>query len=660
MAKNYFVFDIETRSECDLKKCGAAEYARHPTTGAFCVSWANGPKNELFKAPIESWSPVLGGRKEFLIEKLLDPDTILVAHNASFERAITRFVLSRILKEPRLQNLEADRFLCTASMACSLGLPRSLEGACSSLDLGEKKDGEGRKLILKYTKPRKATAGNSAKWHNDLNDLKRIIQYCENDVKAEVELLLSIPELSDFERRLWILDQKINERGFQVDRGLVLACLKLIEQEKALIEARTVELSKGEIPSTTQRDKTLEWLKSKGVNLPNLQAKTVRDFLATGEGIDEAREILSLRQSASKTSTAKYEAFEARSRFDGRSRDNLIFHSASTGRWAGSGVQMQNLPRSKTKDTDQLAEVLRLKDLELARLLYGDPMSAISDALRSCFVASPGKELFVVDYSSIEVRVLFWLAGHEEGLKSFREGRDLYVEMAARIFKKAAKDISKEERALGKAVILGCGYSMSAGKFYETCKLFGMKVSEDLAKLAVDTYREVHSPVVELWKKFSSTTIAAVQNKKTYNCGKVKWGMDGDFLFMELPSARRLSYYRPSLRNEATPWGEMRPCLYPWAQNGLTRKWEQYKFYGALGVENACQAISRDLIADAMLKAEGAGFEVLLSVHDELIAERKIGERELKDFEKIMLETPVWASGLPIAVEGFKSRRYRK
>ena len=303
---------------------------------------------------------------------------------------------------------------------------------------------------------------------------------------------------------------------------------------------------------------------------------------------------------------------------------------------------------------------LARETLENIRLFYGDPMSVMSNLLRSCIVASQGKELFVVDYSSIEVRVLFWLAGHEGGLKSFREGRDLYVEMAAKIFKKAEKDITKEERALGKAVILGCGYSMSAPKFYETCKLFGMNVSEDLAKLAVDTYRKVHAPVVELWKKFSSTSIAAVQNKKTYNCGKVKWGMDEDFLFMELPSSRRLSYYRPSLRNEATPWGEMRPCLYPWAQNGLTRKWEQYKFYGALGVENACQAISRDLIADAMLKAEDARFEVLLSVHDELIAERKIGERELKDFEKIMLETPAWASGLPIAVEGFKSRRYRK
>lgn len=658
--KEYFVFDIETRSECDLKKCGAAEYARHPTTSVFCVSWAYGPKCEIMKAPVESWSPVLGGRKDFLIEKLLDPNIILVAHNASFERAITRFVLSRLLNVPRLHDLGPDRFVCTASMACSLGLPRSLEGACSSLDLGEKKDAEGRKLILKYTKPRKPTVGNKAKWHNDLNDLKRIIQYCENDVRAEVELLLSIPELSDFERQLWILDQKINERGFQVDRDLVLACLKLIEEEKALIEKRTIELSKGEIPSTTQRDKTLEWLKSKSVNLSNLQAKTVRDFLATDEGDSAAREILSLRQSASKTSTAKYEAFEARSRSDGRSRDNLIFHSASTGRWAGSGVQMQNLPRSKTKDTDHLAEALRTKDLELTRLLYGDPMSAISDALRSCFVASPGCELFVVDYSSIEVRVLFWLAGHEEGLKAFLEGKDLYVEMAAKIFKKLPKDVTKEERALGKAVILGCGYSMSAYKFYETCKMFGLNVSEELAKLAVSTYREVHSPVVELWKKFSNTSLAAVQNRKTYNCGKVKWGLDGKFLFMELPSNRRLSYYKPSIRNEATPWGEMRPSLYPWAQNGLTRKWEQYKFYGALGVENACQAISRDLIADAMIKAENAGFEVLLSVHDELIAERKIGERDLKDFEKIMLNTPEWAKGLPIAVEGFKSFRYRK
>ena len=660
MSKEYFVYDLETRSECDLKKCGAAEYARHPTTTIFCVSWAMGTKEVLKDAPVHSWSPVFGGPKHVLHGMLLNKDVTLVAHNAGFEASVTRHVLSRLLNDARLRELPPERFLCTASLASSLALPRSLEGACSAYGLGEKKDVEGRKLILKYTKPRRPTANNPEKWHNKIDELKRIIEYCENDVRAEVELFLKAYPLSDFERQLWILDQKINERGFTVDRELVGAALELIEIEKDRIEKETVRISKGEIPSTTQRDKTLLWLEANGVELPNLQAKTIRDFLAIGEGPEHCLDILRLRQAASKTSTAKYEAFEARSRSDGRSRDNLIFHSASTGRWAGSGVQIQNLPRPKTKDTDQLAEILKSKDLEMLRLLYGDPMSAISDALRSCIIASPGKELFVVDYASIEVRVLFWLAGHEEGLKALREGKDLYVEMAAKIFKKLPKDVTKEERALGKAVILGCGYSMSAGKFFETCKMFGMDVTEELAKLAVDTYRKVHAPVVELWKKTSQTSIAAVQNKREYKCGKVKWGVRDNFLYAELPSGRRLSYYKPSLRNELTPWNEMRPVLYSWATNGLTRKFEEYKNYGGMQVENLSQAVSRDLIADAMIKIENAGFEVLLSVHDELIAERKIGESTLKEFENIMLDTPAWAEGLPIAVEGFKSARYRK
>lgn len=967
MSKEYFVYDLETRSECDLKKCGAAEYARHPTTTIFCVSWAMGTKEALKDAPVHSWSPVFGGPKHVLHGMLLNKDVTLVAHNAGFEASVTRHVLSRLLNDARLRELPPERFLCTASLASSLALPRSLEGACSAYGLGEKKDVEGRKLILKYTKPRRPTANNPEKWHNKIDELKRIIEYCENDVRAEVELFLKAYPLSDFERQLWILDQKINERGFTVDRELVGAALELIEIEKDRIEKETVRISKGEIPSTTQRDKTLLWLEANGVELPNLQAKTIRDFLAIGEGPEHCLDILRLRQAASKTSTAKYEAFEARSRSDGRSRDNLIFHGATTGRWclpsdaevftpqgwttspvngesimqwdpkkdcfkfgpahsinrfflkdsdiflqaknrnitmlvtpehrlptyssrgllktetaldrygkatdipissfysgnflselasralimvqadghyttnpkkglylrlkfrkirkikrcrelleklgvkfrennfkdgvrfdisvkdlpdflkqfkdktfnfkthifdpavfvdelpfwdghkqkglesfeystcnydnalfaqtmahlcgysarvvsrnrepskwrvnyrvfirktrrvcfrkkdwkkrkaygktawcpttdtgfflcryrgsifitgnSGSGVQIQNLPKSKTKDTDQLAEILKTKDLELARLLYGDPMSAISDALRSCIIASPGKELFVVDYASIEVRVLFWLAGHEEGLKALREGKDLYVEMAAKIFKKLPKDVTKEERALGKAVILGCGYSMSAGKFFETCKMFGMDVTEELAKLAVDTYRKVHAPVVELWKKTSQTSIAAVQNKREYKCGKVKWGVRDNFLYAELPSGRRLSYYKPSLRNELTPWNEMRPVLYSWATNGLTRKFEEYKNYGGMQVENLSQAVSRDLIADAMIKIENAGFEVLLSVHDELIAERKIGESTLKEFENIMLDTPAWAEGLPIAVEGFKSARYRK
>lgn len=1236
MSKEYFVYDLETRSECDLKKCGAAEYARHPTTTIFCVSWAMGTKEALKDAPVHSWSPVFGGPKHVLHGMLLNKDVTLVAHNAGFEASVTRHVLSRLLNDARLRELPPERFLCTASLASSLALPRSLEGACSAYGLGEKKDVEGRKLILKYTKPRRPTANNPEKWHNKIDELKRIIEYCENDVRAEVELFLKAYPLSDFERQLWILDQKINERGFTVDRELVGAALELIEIEKDRIEKETVRISKGEIPSTTQRDKTLLWLEANGVELPNLQAKTIRDFLAIGEGPEHCLDILRLRQAASKTSTAKYEAFEARSRSDGRSRDNLIFHGATTGRWclpsdaevltprgwvaspingenimqwdsqkdhfkfgpirgvnrfslkdsdvflqaknrnttmlvtsehrlptyssrgvfktetaierygkatdvpissfysgnflaelesrvlvmvqadghyttnpkkglylrlkfrkirkikrcrnfleklgvkfrennfkdgvrfdisvkdlpdflkqfkdktfnfkthnfdpavfvdelpfwdghkqkglesfeystcnydnaffaqtmahlcgysarvvsrnrepsrwrvnyrvfirktrrvcfrkkdwkkrkaygktawcpvtdtgfflcryrdsifitgnSGSGVQIQNLPKSKTKDTDQLAEILKSKDLEMLRLLYGDPMSAISDALRSCIIASPGKELFVVDYASIEVRVLFWLAGHEEGLKALREGKDLYVEMASQIYKKKSDDISKDERALGKAAILGCiaegtkvltdsgfkkiesikiedkiwdgkhfvnhqgllakgpksvinipslgieltpdhwvlrqnvwrtageialieatrlqslgremetssslkvnfiegpsavsvsaacaelrknyesinfsevltycvtnapnpstvkeaetlltkprilflvqnlervgtlvslilkkdvtglvtrnthgtavaaldaplnpleifwntllhstglisggsrwtelitteimseeilesflnpktiktelretydihhcgqerrfqagnaivhncGYSMSANKFFETCKMFGMDVTEELAKLAVDTYRKVHAPVVELWKKTSQTSIAAVQNKREYKCGKVKWGVRDNFLYAELPSGRRLSYYKPSLRNELTPWNEMRPVLYSWATNGLTRKFEEYKNYGGMQVENLSQAVSRDLIADAMIKIENAGFEVLLSVHDELIAERKIGESTLKEFENIMLDTPAWAEGLPIAVEGFKSARYRK
>jgi DNA polymerase len=657
----YFVYDLETRSECDLIKCGSAEYARHNSTQVFCVSWSySETKDGLKEAQVKSWSPVLGGDKEELLEKLLDPEVILVAHNASFERAITRFVLSRVLKEPRLRELGPERFICTASMASALALPRSLEGACSVLGLSAEKDMDGRRLILKYTKPRKATKNDTSKWHSDLNDLKRIIHYCENDVRAEVELFLKAKPLSEFERKVWVLDQNINERGIAVDRELVLAALELIEKEKDRIEKETQKISKGAIPSTTQRDLTLSWLEAKGVKLPNLQAGTIREWLKKNETPLECAEILRLRQSASKASTAKYQAFEARSRSDGYSRDNLIYHGASTGRYSASGIQLQNLPKAKTKDTDHLARLIKEKDLELLRLLYGDPMQAMSDALRSCIIPSVGHELYVADYASIEVRVLFWLASHANGAEAFLNGRDLYKEMAAIIFKKKADDVTNEERALGKAAILGCGYSMGAAKFFETCKTFGIAITEELAKESVEAYRKTHAPVVALWKKLGDTAIACVQNKKKYLCGKVAFFLEGDFLKIELPSGRHLSYFKPEIKNELTPWGDMRPVLYSWATNGLTRKWERYKNYSGLICENITQAVARDLMVEAMLRIEDAGYKILVSVHDELISEKEIGEGNIDEYCSLMSQLPSWANGCPVKTEGWKGIRYRK
>jgi DNA polymerase len=357
--QRYLVIDYETRSEADLKAVGGYEYALHPTTRIMCAAWKLGTLDELEALPEKVWSPIRPSPYGEFKHALLDKSVMLVAHNAFFEQVITRFVLSGIINEPYLKNIPHERWICTASLARSLALPGNLEGACKALGLAAQKDMDGHKLMMKMAKPRKARKDerlidalegkeDRTRWHNKQSDLDRLMHYCKTDVKAEAMLLLKCHPLIPSERKLWELDQRINFRGFRVDRDLVKKSLRLISQEIKSLNIETQELTDGAITSTNQRAALLKYLYVDcGFDILNLQAKTVSDVLASGVGFPDARRLLEIRQAVSKSSTAKYAAFESRSRHDSRCRDNLVFHLAGTGRWGGAGVQPQNLPRPK-------------------------------------------------------------------------------------------------------------------------------------------------------------------------------------------------------------------------------------------------------------------------------------------------------------------------
>jgi Mesyanzhinovviridae DNA polymerase I len=666
--QRYLILDYETRSEADLKKVGAWEYSKHPSTEILCAAWRIGTREELKNALIQSWAPTRNpSGLVSLLHSLVNPEINLVAHNALFEQVITRNVLRKYspisiqINKITPNNIPSERWICTAAMASAMALPRSLEGACQALNLPVQKDMEGRRLILKMCKPRKATKKNSAKWHESEEDLRRIIEYCKTDVEAETELFLAVPQLNPTERKIWVLDQKINLRGFQVDRKLINATLQMIEEETKKLNKETEAMSFGTLGSTTQRNEVLKWLEAEKVFLPDLRAKTVKDALKTGLADGDAKRMLQIRQAVSKTSTAKYTAFEMRSRTDSRVRDILVYHAATTGRWGGAGVQPQNFPRGNIKNTTQAAEILREGDLELIRLLYGDPMSAFSSCLRSVIKAPEGREFFCADYNAIEARVLFWVAKHAAGLKAFRDNRDLYREMAAVIHDKEQDEINDLERFVGKGVILGCGYGMGWKKFVQTCASQGQIVQDEIAQKAISLYRKVHHPVPTLWSNLEKAAIAAVLNRgKKYTINRTSWWVEGKFLFCELPSKRRLSYYGPEVRYVPTPWDEKRPVLYHWSVNSVTRKWELGKTWGGVLTENVVQAIARDLMAEAMLRIEDSGYQISLSVHDELLAEREKEKGSVEEFEKLMAILPAWAEGCPVKVKGWVGPRYRK
>lgn len=666
----FCVLDYETYSEAPLKRVGGFEYSIHPSTEILCAAWRVGTRDTLAENETSYWAPLRkddirqGWQFHSLVELLSDPSIIIIAHNAYFEQVIIRNVLGRKIANHTLQNLPSSRFLCTASLAAALALPRNLEGAARVLKLAHQKDMAGHRLMLKWAKPRKPTKNDQSTRQSDPDEYEQLVSYCVADINAEVDLFLKVPPLTPTERQVWLLDQAINLRGFYTDRPLVKTVLKMISQEVKELDRETVELTGSEVSSATKLADIKSWLEAGGVFLPNMQKKTVEDAIADGLVKGDAKRMLEIRQAVSKTSTAKYQAFEMRSRHDGRVRDILVYHTASTGRWGGAGVQPQNFPRGNVKDTGQLIQIMKSGGLELTRLVYGDPMTAFSSCLRGMIIPPKGKVFDVADYSAIEARVLFWVANHEAGLQAFRDKRDLYKELATKIFGVKIEKVSDSQRFVGKQATLGSGFGMGPEKFQATCKNLGQEVSEALAKTAIGAYRETHRPVTVLWKMIERAAIAAVENPGTkYSINHTKWWVKNGFLWCQLPSGRRLAYHGPAVRWELPKWGgAKRPVLYHWGLDPKTHKWVNSKTYGGRLVENVVQAVARDVMAEAMLRIEGAGpWQLVLTVHDELIAERDVfstGTHEA--FIALMKEVPGWAEGLPIAVEGWEGRRYRK
>ncbi len=666
--QRFLILDFETRSEAILKTkgkkagVGAWEYSVHPSTRILCAAWKIGTKEELQSGICETriWCPWQDDEKigHPLFAEMLDPSVILVAHNAGFERFITRNVLNRrhlLRMAPKLEQIPIDRWVCTAAMAASHALPRSLDGACETLGLPVQKDKMGKLLIQRHCIPRKPTKNNPAIWNDDPDGLNQLARYCMTDVDAETELFLALPQLIPSEQEVWKLNQRINTRGVFVDRPLVTNALQMIEDETNDLNARAMELTGGIAP--TRRAAILEVLQSWGCGLPDMKAKTISDILESGLATGKAAELLKIRQSISKTSTAKYQAFLVRSESDSRLRDLQVFHAASTGREAGSGVQPHNFPRGTIKDVDGAIATILDGDREWLKAIYGDPMGALSSCLRGCIRATPGHELFCADFNAIEARVLFWMAKDNAGLQMF-EGADPYKTMASKIYNVPESEITPEQRQVGKMAVLGLGYGMGWRKFQMTCKQFKMEVSEDLAQTAVSIYRNTHHLVTKMWANIERAALAAVRNpKKSISVNRTKWFISGKFLYCELPSTRRLAFFEPSIKIEEA-FGRKRETLYHWGIEN--HQWVNRGTYGGKLVENCDQAIARDLMVTAQLRTEQAGYIPLISVHDELLSERKAGTGDLKEFEGVMAMVPEWADGLPLVVKGWQGERYRK
>lgn len=698
--------DFETRSACSLKKSGAWKYSLDPTTEVLCLvyrlpHWDVG-RTALWHPAFKSLGIPEGLEEDSLLELLdwVEAGLPLEAHNAFFERAIWENIL-----HPRhgFPAVPVNSWRCSAAKAASHALPRHLGDAGKALNLAIQKDEEGKKVMMKISKPRKprkkereawVAAGKTLAempplWWESLDLFETLWRYCASDVLSEEALSHALDDLSSLETTYYCMDQRINQRGFQLDPEAVECALSLIASEVALLNAELLQLTSGAVSKATQRDKMKTWLRKQGVNLYDTKGATIDELLKEDDEFNDtshesvsdfmealpptARRALEIMRTLGRSSTAKYETMQQWACGDGRVRGGLLYHGATTGRWSGAGVQPHNFPKGTIKgfDMGEAWELIKTLDRQILMSHVWNPkapkpttvMEILACALRGAIVAKRGHQLYVADYASIEARVLLWLAREESALKLFREGGDLYLDMAESIYGyTCTKDENPKERGIGKIAILGLGYQMGWAKFLATCAAAGVVVEDEFAMQVVEAYRSKYARVKQLWWDTEDAACEAVRRKgHVIKQDRISWQRLGNFLFCTLPSGRRLAYPFPELRERETPWGAVKMALTFKGVNPYNKQWQRQTTYGGSLVENIVQAISRDIMAHALLQCEAGGiYTPVLSVHDEVVAEAKIGQGDVHEFEQLLTACPKWAQGCPIGAEGWKGMRYRK
>lgn len=688
--------DFETRSRSDLRKEGAYKYSLHPTTQPTCLAFKVRGQPRLYFLPFQvvnrPWSK-LPIELQVMWCEFINEGFEFSAHNAFFERCIYTNILVRRYGWPEVPVL---KWHCTAAKAAACALPRNLEGAGEALNLSVQKDKRGYQAMMATCKPTKqwnawakavaeqkagvkvgarklaTIAKGEPKVFLDYEDNPEIWEtlytYCKIDVRAEEKLDERLPDLIPSEKEIWHLNQWLNWRGLRVDTQTIQKIVSIMadESKKKLKELDSLTL--GLVTKPGARKSILSFLELEDIILPDIRAKTIEDILKNGKLTEQGRRLLEIRQALSKTSTKKYQAFLDRAGVDCRVRDILLYHGASTGRDTGTGVQPHNFPRGtievdKTRPYATVENVVQ-GDRDLLSLLYGDSLALVFSAiLRNMLLPSEGSELFVADFSKIEVAVLWWLSENRAGLKILNSGKDPYIYMASANTGRPydSFDDSSPERQLGKAQVLGCGFGMGWEKFKATAyDQYRLKLTDEQSKMAVKTYREANEAVPVMWKAVERAAIIAVEDGVTTKAANCKFFTKDGFLWIRLPSGRCLAYLDPRISWRETDYGPQKTLEFLGLDKSK-KKMQRERTWGGTLTENIVQAVARDLMMPAMVRLEKRGYLPLLMVHDEGICDKEKGKGNLDEFVKILLERPQWADKhLPLDAKGWVGPRYRK
>lgn len=637
--------DFETASDLNLKECGAFRYAEDPSTEALILGWAIGDDTPQ---AVDLTLPGVKQKLTVVFEWIASGGRV-VAHNSQFERLIWEKVCDFPVTPKPWQ------WDCTAARARMIAIPGALDGAAGALGVEQRKDKRGDELIKIFCKPGKD--GRRVQPHERPEDFAAFMEYCRQDVIVEQALDKILPPLSSIEAEAFALDYKINDTGMPVNMDRVNAADEFVGEYSATLLKKATAIS-GCRPS--QREKTLEYLGSRGIELRNLQAVTV-EALAAQPGLpQDLVELLDYRIELSRAGTKKLKAIKSSVSADGRIRGGFLFSAASTRRWSSTGVQMHNLQKPSGETNPEVALSLLDDDPMDLCLMFGRPLSVIAQSVRGFFESQ--KHFLVSDYSSVEPRGLGWSCNEEWLVEAYRKKQDAYKIAAGRVYGVQPGQVNSSQRFMGKQLVLGCGYGMGPDKFIATCAKFGRDLGEDEAKEAVYGYRSSVPNIVLFWKQIEQACIKAVRTWRPVSCGRFTMRPETlangfKVLYVDMPSGT-IAYPKPFLGEDETPWGEMRSTFNFWTP--WKTAWVPTDTFGGSLVENIIQALTRDILRDGMIAADKAGFLIAGHCHDEAIAEGEDNKDDLREFERLLCESSEWAEGLPIEMESYISRTYRK
>lgn len=648
--------DFETYSSVDLKTSGVYKYTASPDFEILLMSFMiEGDKDDsvfvldftsMDRERIERWFDALLTRE--------DDEVIIHAHNAQFER---------LCLKAYGYDIPAERFECSMAKSAYCGLPLGLDQVAKVLGLAEQKDSVGRALIRYFCMPCKPTAANGQRTRNlpehAPEKWEQFKEYCRQDTVVEVAIDAALSDIviPEAERAIYILDQKINDRGVLADLDLTRAAIDLAQTFTEQTLERSAEITG--LNNANSVAQLQRWVEGKiGQSITKLDKEAVKELLAD-DCDDELREALENRQSLGKTSIKKYSAILSAAGDDQRVRGLFQYYGANrTGRWAGRLVQLQNLPQNQLEGEDlENARLATLhNDREGLELMFDNKIpDLLSQLIRTAFVPTSGKKLVISDFSAIEARVIAWLAGEQWRLDVFATHGKIYEASAAKMFKIPIETIDKHSpyRKKGKVSELALGYQGGVGALE---KMGGGKMGLSVNEMRniVKLWRKESPAIVKFWKDIEDAAYNTIQ---TGNPSRVRylrfvWLTKHNTLALELPSGRRLHYRNARIVKDSIVYEGL----------DANKTWGRVDSYGGKLTENAVQAIARDVLAYTMSRADALGFDIIMHVHDEVVVEEQDANAQetLEALNALMAVPPSWAKGLPLRGDGFIANFYQK